>query len=440
LFKTLLLQTSEYGNSSFISLFITLSGESNDLSKFLANIVENEQMTPYFSQTVKIITSCLISDTFDLSNIPAVLHGITKSLYNGKGGLMYQIFNCLYSRYVGFDKDLTINLLKIPLQEADIDFQKVVLQIMKVSKLINEILNVMPDAREPLAALISEDTKSEIELVSLGSFLILSIISNPEDSRLTNTLIEHLYVTSPYALSFIACAISERIPLEKQAHLLLCAGLILLVSTKQQAVVEMIKTALKRIAKSSDLNNLDLANTVPREALDYLSSVLKLPVNDKPLLSIMIISVCFDEKLEIISTLEELGVNNDLITILTSANICKKTLPNIEDPQALCFFTLKRFTTHPEDEYLINIFISLATNHPAVLASFAVDKVLTILQKSKNIHTMELLVKIAKLQKLGTKLIELDNPYYRMVIDQKFSLQIDQDHIHHSLNMLFGKV
>ena len=435
-FRKLLLKSSEFGNSPFVSVFLTIAQNSNDVSNFISETIETEQNTAFFNQAARIAASFVIEDEFQDEQIPNLLHSILKNLFTGKGSVL-SLFKILYAKYVGDASSITEETTKTIVYNPDKkeDSEMSAQRIENCAKLVKQIADEIPGSKKALCDLVLADIQSEDLIASLGSHIILAVLAEPTDLAITNSILKQLPQKTPLGISFISYAVRNLTLIGTLAYTVLCAGLCLFAYSRNSAVVVMIQSALIQISKYHDLNTLNIAKFMNIEVMQNIERVIQLPLIEKPVDSIILMSLVYDKKQEIISTLHELNVKNNLLSILYLESEYEPALLQSNNLHELCYITLHKFICNPKEHYCILLLHDLIEKNPSYFSKIPLEKALKAAQSANDPAMPKLLISLCKTLKVKPA-PELQIPYYKALLDPNVTINISEEGIFPILDKL----
>ena len=439
LYKTLLLKSSEFGNSPFVSVFLTIAQNAKDVSNFISNTIEKEQNTAYFNQTIRIASGLVIEDKFKDNHIINLLHTILMSLFTGKGNSILNLFKTLYAKYVGDTTVITDEIVKPVVYNPDKkdDTEESAQRIEKCAKLIKEIAEAIPGAKEKLKEFAVNDTQSEDLVVSLGSYIILGVLADQNDNEIKLKIIKQINSKAIINISFISYAVSNLTLSDSLSCAVLCAGICLLAYSKHNSVVSMIKSALKQISKTHDLNKLNLSEFAQIETINSLEQIIQLPIKERPIDSIILLSLLYDKNHEITQTLHELNVKNDFLSVLFLESDYDQALLKSNHLQELCYVTLYKFIINPKNHYCILLLHELIEKNPSYFSKIPLDKALKEAQSANDPSVPKLLISLCKTLKIRPA-EELTIPYYKALLDSNIKITVQEEKILPILEGIFS--
>lgn len=428
LLKRLLQMTNEFGNSSFISLFITVANNSKQLTSAIVRILQEDNGMTIFYQATRTLIELIIAGTFDYSCLPFVLHIIHDSFYNRKNEMSVQIVDCLYKKFVGTPEyDFKIFIEEIPKKE----YKQLALRANKLCNAIKTIVEAADVNKNELKESMMSDLQED-SLVSYSTLLLIGMLF-PSNNDVKKRIFKLLLTNNPQAIAFGILGLSYMDSSDKESVACIIAGLLNIVATQSEISINMVYEIVKKFSEKYSSDNLS-SSLIPQEIVSKISSEANISLNANLIQSIIAVEFAFSSEHKITDFFSEKGIKNDILTVLTTGDN-KLVMESISRIPECAFVLLKRFVKNPDDQDTINDLRNVVEAYPDIFVNQNLQSVYEAAEKSKCQDVIKFLVALAKTQK-GKKQGKKSVTLFTVFLEKTVPQLLTQENITNLISLL----
>ncbi|KAI5509865.1 negative regulation of centriole-centriole cohesion [Trichomonas vaginalis G3] len=436
LFKTLLQMTSEFGNSSSISLFITISNNSKRLTSAITKIMEEENGMTIFFQAARTLISLIIAGTFDEECYPDLLHIIHTAIYNKRTEMTTNLLETIYQKYVGkpdfkasdFNDDL-----------AKKEFKQWTTRASKLSHVIYDIADNAKLDKQKLISLFNSDisTESNDNMQFLSSLLLLCLLDNNSEvyKRKAISLVQ---TGKPQQIMIGFEALSYLNLTDKESIAFIIGGLLNICSSQSEFSINMVIETTNKFIRNFGISKLKTDEYLTNEIIQRISAESNLPFTQGLVHTMIGIDFVFDSENKLIHLLETQGFENDLLKCFTTTN-SQEMVDCFKRTQECAFILLWRFCQRPDDKSTIQGLSEIIRMNQDIFSNLNLQIVYDACERASSPDVLKLLIELARSQKSKKPGKKAGN-LFTLFLEKSSVQTLNDDAVSHMISTIYKSI